>query len=143
VGHDLAGVERKLTDYQGKVVVVHLWNASSVLSARQIPQLVKLSQKHAADPFCILGINDDRNRKDAEKFAKENGMTWPSWDASDVGESIGRLIPLGSWADVIVVDPKGMLRYRALSHYDPTGDKLDNAVDAIVHELAQGGPIKR
>ena len=132
---DLTGVERKLGDYHGKVVVLHFWATWCPPCVEKIPQLLKLSQQHDARHFCILGINYDRERETAVKFVKEKEMAWPSWSAIDIGASIGRLMPVGTSGDVIVIDHKGVLRY-----HDPKGDDLDKAVESLLQEAAQGEP---
>lgn len=137
-GKDLAGVERKLADYEGKVVVLHFWATYFPPSAEKLPQLLKLSQQYDGKQFCILGINLDLDRQAAEKSIKAKTVTWPSWAASDLGESTGRLIPFRSWPDVIVIDHKGELRY-----YNPKGDELEKAVETLLQELAQGESTAR
>jgi len=127
---DLEGKERKLSDYKGKIVVLHFWATWCPPCVEKIPQLAKLAAQHEKEPFCVLGVNYDRDREAASKFVKQKNITWASWWAIAMGESMGGWFVDGRSApDVLVLDHAGVLRYHGVE-----GAALDKAVDALLQE---------
>jgi thiol-disulfide isomerase/thioredoxin len=112
-GPDLAGEPRKLSDFQGKVVVLHFWATWNPPSLENIARLQQLATQHAgrAD-FCILGVNYDAKREAAQQFVKEREVAWPSWWAAEIpAATLGRWCPGRGIPVLVVIDREGLLRY--------------------------------
>lgn len=138
VGEDLDGKERKLSDYQGKVVVLHFWATWCGPCVEKIPQLVRIAERQEKEPLCVLGVNFDPEREAAVKFVKEKKISWPSWWSLAQGESMGHWFVDGNVAlTVMVIDHKGVLRYHGVE-----GEALDKAVDSLLRERAEDASRK-
>jgi len=136
---DLDGVERSLADYDGKVVVLHFWATWLPPSLGRISQLQALAKQYGSDRFRILGINLDHDRQAAIRFIKDREISWPSWSATDLRESIGLLASdFKSWPDLILIDHQGILRHR-----DPAAGDLEKAVRSLVEEAPDAEAAKR
>ena len=59
VGLDPDGVQLKLSDYQGKVVVLDFWGDWSPNCVAMYPLERNLTEKYANRPFAVLGVNVD------------------------------------------------------------------------------------
>jgi thiol-disulfide isomerase/thioredoxin len=130
VGTDLDGQPRKLSDYEGKVVVLQFWATWCGPCMEKIPQLKQLISKHEGQPFCVVGVNLDRDRDAARKIVKERAISWPSWSALTLDESMGRWEVDGApLLTVMVLDETGNLRYRGIE-----GQPLDEAVNLLLRE---------
>ncbi len=95
VGETLDGKKISLTDYKGKVVLVNFWATWCGPCKMEIPTLVALQKKYAAQGFEILGLVSNDELKKAVEFASHNEMTWPQLKATpEVSVNYGvRAIP--------------------------------------------------
>lgn len=69
----LDGSSFKLEDYRGKVLVVNVWATWCGPCRHEIPELIKLQNRHKAKGFEVIGLNLDED-EDAElikEFSKE------------------------------------------------------------------------
>ncbi|NJM54264.1 MAG: TlpA family protein disulfide reductase [Blastocatellia bacterium] len=74
----LDGSSLKLEDYRGKVLVVNVWATWCGPCRHEIPELIKLQDKHKAGGFEVIGLNLDED-EDAElikEFAKEFNINY-------------------------------------------------------------------
>lgn len=60
-----------LADYRGRVVVMDFWASWCVPCRRSFPWLNTMSEKYADDGLVIIGVNVDRERREAEDFLAE------------------------------------------------------------------------
>ena len=135
---DLDGNKRALSDYQGKIVLLHFWATWCPPCVEKFPQLQALAKKHADQPFQILGVNYDRDRKAAVKYLAVNNIAWPSWWAEAMGESMGHWFVDGRASpSILVLGRSGVLRY-----HDKEGDALDKAIDQRLREPSDEGAAK-
>jgi thiol-disulfide isomerase/thioredoxin len=137
VSKDLDGKERKLSDYKGKVVVLHFWATWCPPCVEKFPQLKELATKHSDQPFRVLGVNYDRDRKAAVKYVEVNHIDWPSWWAIAMGETMGSWFVTGTSPSILVLDETGVLRY-----HNVEGAALDKAVESLLRERAEMLPDK-
>ncbi len=83
VGEDLDGKPMKLSDYRGKVVVLEFVSSRCSPCVTFGRHLRKLIDHHAGRPFAGVGVNTDKDRKEAKAFVEENKFTWPTfWNGS-------------------------------------------------------------
>jgi thiol-disulfide isomerase/thioredoxin len=57
-----------VSQHHGKVVVVDFWASLCVPCRRSIPWLNAMQRKYADDGLVVIGVNVDRERKDADAF---------------------------------------------------------------------------
>lgn len=133
LGEDLDGKQRKLSDYRGKVVVLHFWATWCKPCVEKIPQLVRIAERQEKEPLCVLGVNFDPDRETAVKFVKDRNLTWPSWWSFGQEESMGHWMVDGNGGlTVTVLDHKGVLRYHGVE-----GEALDKAIESLLRERAE------
>jgi peroxiredoxin len=77
-GKLLSGEAMDLSKYEGKVVLVEFWVSWRKTCADETAKLRKLYDQYHDRGFEIIGFACDYQRKDAEKFAQENQMPWPT-----------------------------------------------------------------
>ena len=74
----LDGKKVSLADYKGKAVLVNFWATWCAPCKLEMPWLVDLRSKYAAQGFEILGISeDDPGSKDIEPYTKRIGVNYP------------------------------------------------------------------
>ncbi len=107
---DLAGSDRTLLDWQGKVRVVNFWATWCEPCREEIPALQRVQAKFAANGLETIGISIDHADK-VRQFAKNMAITYPLLlgDASviDVARALGNRA--GGLPYTLVLDAQGKL----------------------------------
>ena len=127
-GEDLDGLEMKLSDYRGKVVVLTFWATWCGPCMAMIPEERSLVERFAGKPFALVGVNADDRRSRARTAVQKENINWPSfWDTSP--RTIATAWNVHSWPTLYILDRKGVVRYRNV----PV-QALGGIVDALLAE---------
>ena len=87
---DIAGQPVKLSDYQGKVVVLDFWATWCGPCRIEIPSFIELQKRYAAQGFTMIGISMDDSAEPVVDFYKEFQMNYPVAVGNDrLGELYG------------------------------------------------------
>ncbi len=80
-----------LSDYKGKAVLVNFWATWCGPCKLEMPWLIDLQKKYAAQGFTVLGISDDDGApKNVADFAAKMGVDYPVLMGNDkVSDSYG------------------------------------------------------
>jgi thiol-disulfide isomerase/thioredoxin len=124
---DIDGVEFKLSDYRGKVVVLDFWGLWCPPCRAQIPAAQGIIERNKDKPFAFIGINTDTNKDDFRRQAEPLGINWRnSWQGGRDGPLTTQW-GIMQYPAIYVLDHKGVIRY-----INPRGKALDTAVDQLV-----------
>jgi hypothetical protein len=98
------------------------------------PHERSLVKKMADKPFALIGVNSDSDRNKLKEVLEKESITWRSfWDGPQgTGGPIATDWNIHGWPSIFVIDAKGVIRYK-----DVRGEKLDEAVDKLLKEMAQ------
>jgi thiol-disulfide isomerase/thioredoxin len=133
-GEDVDGRQIKLSDHQGKVVVLDFWGDWCPYCRRIYPWKRQLASRFASRPFTMLGVNheqtDDRNK--ARALMQRQQFNWPNlWDGPAKGHPISGKCQVNSLPAMLVLDHRGVVRWRG----NPGDDKTQKDVIALVEKL--------
>ena len=128
----------KLSDYQGKVVVLVFWFSRCGPCKAMIPHERELAERHRGKPFALLAVNNDENADDARELIVSKKMTWPVWKTTGYFDPIAKSWGVSSWPAIFVIDASGVVR-----HVGVRGAELDAAVDALLAETTKDASAKR
>jgi thiol-disulfide isomerase/thioredoxin len=131
-GGDLDGKKFKLSDYRGKVVVLIFCGHWCGPCRQMNPQKQKLVERHADKPFALLEVNSDDDRETVKRTMAREKLTWRCWFDGGRDGPIARRWHVHSWPTIIVLDARGVIRYKELR-----GDLLDRAVETLLAETAK------
>jgi len=124
-GEDPEGQRMNLRNYRGNVVVLVFWTAST---ASDLGEHRKLAGRMAGRPFSLVGVNCDNDLNKAKAAAEKYELTLPSfWD--EQSGPISQSWNVRSWLTTIVLDAKGVIRYREVR-----GVEIEKAVDTLLQE---------
>jgi thiol-disulfide isomerase/thioredoxin len=76
-GPGLDGERIDLKQYRGKVVLVDFWATWCGPCVGELPDLLKLYQKHHAAGFEVIGVSLDKSRERLKNFVKARQIPWP------------------------------------------------------------------
>jgi peroxiredoxin len=138
VGNNLDGKVMRLSDHEGKVVVLLFWDGR----CRELfPHYRKLVKRLEKEPFALVGVNEDPDPDAARREVQENHIPWPSWkDDPDKGSPLALRWGAQVVPTVFLIDHHGIVRNR----FDgPTpDDQIDRAVDELVKKAKNEGQGK-
>ena len=76
--NDLQGKPHSLDDWRGKVLLVNFWATWCPPCREEVPLLVKLQAKYAAQGLQIVGIaTDEQSEQDVRDFLKRTVVNYP------------------------------------------------------------------
>jgi len=95
---------------KGKVVLLDFWATWCIPCVKAIPELKELVRKTAGEPFMLLSVSVDEDKKVLEGFLAKNAVTWPQlWDGA---MDFTGLFRVHSYPTYILVDHEGRIVYR-------------------------------
>lgn len=140
---DEEGKRRSLGDHRGQVVVLVAWNSRGPSSAAYVKRLKTLAKRYAPKPgqkpqVVIYGLasNHFETAAGLKEAKKRTKLPFPL--LLDAGGAIAKRVKTFSTPTALVVDGKGVLRYRGAIDDDPQGKKarrkqfLRDAVEAVL-----------
>ncbi len=135
------GASHRLSDYRGKVVVLHFWGSWCPICQRELPDLAKLAQAAAHDPAIrIIAVQAREPIAKARRWAALHDIALPLYDGG--GDDVfhlanGTVVPDRSLAhnfpSTYVLDPQGVVVFRNIGALQRWPDYLP-----LLAELAQG-----
>ncbi len=73
---DLEGQPQKLSEWQGKTILLNFWATWCPPCVSELPELVELQKDFAGKNFQIIGIGID-SRSNMQDFAKKHQISYP------------------------------------------------------------------
>ncbi len=128
VCHDLGGRTVKLSDYKGKVVVLHIWTTSCEPCLAMIPHEREMVGRLKDKPFALIGISADGDKKTLKEFLAKNEMPWTHWWNGTQGGIIEDW-NVSYFPTIYVIDADGVIR-----HKDLRGEELEKVVNDLLAE---------
>jgi thiol-disulfide isomerase/thioredoxin len=131
-GEDIDAKSMKLSEHRGKVVVLVFWGTWCAPCMASIPREKVMVERLKGRPFALIGINSDSDRVKLKSVIAEKGITWRSWwDRDPARGPIATRWDVHAWPTVIVLDAKGVIRFRGLG-FLRRPEMLDEAVDSLL-----------
>lgn len=118
----------RLSDYQGKVVLIPFWASGFPESLQLIPRL-KSIQDRTPDDVAIVGVNLDPEEAPLDEFLKNNELGFPSIRAKSSGTEVATQFGLVSFPFVAILDQKGQV-----AAINFTGFDLEKVVTSMVSQ---------
>jgi thiol-disulfide isomerase/thioredoxin len=136
---DITGHTLRLQDYRGKVVVLSFWASWCGPCMQMVPHEREMSERLAARPFALVGVNGDGTKAQAQSAVKKEKITWRSfWNGGAWDGSISTAWNVHGWPTVYLLDAKGIIRLKLQGYGGKRTDSLlDEIVDQLLKEVTQ------
>ena len=110
------GVERRLSDLRGKVVLIDFWASWCRPCRMENPNVVRMYQRYHDKGFAIFSVSLDNNREAWLKAIETDGLVWPDHvsDLRGWSSAGGRLYGISSIPATVLVDRDGKVLARNL-----------------------------
>ena len=114
---DIYGSERKLSDFEGKVVILDFWATWCPPCKAEIPHFIELYDKYKDKGLEIIGVALDWNAdKVAARFAEENNINYTILLGNrDVTDLYGGIMSIPT---TFVIDRNGGIRKKYIGYRD-------------------------
>lgn len=106
----LKGPKESLAAHKGKVVLVDFWAQWCEPCRKELPELEQLARQYAARGVVVLAVNIDKQRDNAERMARQLGLSTVDVLLDPAGSVAGQYDP-PKMPTSYVVDRKGIVRY--------------------------------
>jgi len=104
------GREVNLTTLSNKVVLVDFWGTWCPLCVQEMPELKKLYEQYHTNGFEIVGINFDDDTNAAQRFIKQQDITWPQYFGGKTNNKCAELYSLSYFPYIWLTDRKGIVQ---------------------------------
>lgn len=131
-GESISGVPIRLSQYQGKVVLLDFWATWCGPCRALIPHERDLHRQYDTRPFVILGISKDNKREDLKNFADQQKLPWHN--IFDGAGTICKEWQIDGFPTFVLIDHKGVIIGRWAGANPQIVAEIDRAVDAAVRE---------
>lgn len=121
------GEKIRLSDFEGKYVLLEFWASSCSPCRASNPSLVKEYDKYQGQGFEILGVSLDQDRDKWIKAIEKDGLTWENVSDLKGSENEAALIyGVNGIPDNLLIDENGIIVGRALR-----GDDLNEKLKTV------------
>jgi thiol-disulfide isomerase/thioredoxin len=125
---DLDGRQHALEDYRGKVVALDFWYRGCGWCMRAMPQVKALADQFRGQPVVILGMNTDREDKDARFVIDKLQLNYATLHGQGVPEKYG----VRGFPTFIVIDQKGIVRARHVGYSPTLRQEMAKTIDGLL-----------
>jgi cytochrome c biogenesis protein CcmG/thiol:disulfide interchange protein DsbE len=107
--HDLHGREHALADFRGQVVLVNLWATWCPPCTAEMPNLQSFYERHQADGFTVVAINDGEPAGDVVAFVEGRRLSFQVWLDPEY-QATDRAFKTRNLPSSYLVDREGMVK---------------------------------
>ena len=128
------GVQTKLSDLRGKVVLLDFWASWCGPCREELPFLVELYEAKKDDGFEILAINVDENSEIIEPFLTKLGVDLPFSVLPNPDGSLPELYNIPGMPTAVFVDRSGTIRGIHAGFRESYKEKYQNELTTLLEE---------
>jgi thiol-disulfide isomerase/thioredoxin len=132
---DIDGKPLKLADLRGKVVVMDFWYRGCGWCMYAMPQVIKLSEEYKDKGVVVLGMNTDRDEKDARVVIDAMGMKYATIKATGIPQKYG----VQGFPTLIIIDREGVVRDVHVGYSPKLREEVGKKLDELVATAKVGG----
>jgi peroxiredoxin len=126
--YDFSGKRITLSDYRGKVVLLHFWSTGYSPCFKEMPTIKGVYNKYKDKGLVVISIGLEPNQERLEYYGKKLGIEWIQIRDNRPREGdLSNLYRVSGVPENLLIDREGIIRYRNLR-----SEKLEQAVAALL-----------
>ena len=129
-GRRLDGVEERLSDYRGRIVLLDFWATWCGPCVAALPKLRELVARLPADRFALISISVDDELETVTRFIEDAPMPWTNWHVGD-GSDFARLLRIRTLPTYVLADENGRILARTNGLIPPFTSLIEKAVSHL------------
>ena len=140
---DAKGVQKKLSDFRGNVVILSFWASWCAPCLIELPTFAELQNKFKDKGLRVFAVNvdEDDSKKDAEElFAKRN---FPFETYYDSTKSVAQQFKIDVLPSNFVIDREGRLVFSGFGANDWASDETLDFIQGLLQETASTKTAKK
>jgi thiol-disulfide isomerase/thioredoxin len=128
---ELDGKQHSLEEWRGKVIVLNFWATWCPPCREEIPLLIALQKKRAADGLQVVSVAID-NKTAVMLYRQSSGINYPVlMGGNDAFELVARYgNRMGSLPFTVIIDRSGSIAVRKLGAF--TQNELESLVEPLI-----------
>ena len=127
----LDGTKFRLSDHQGKVVVLDFWATWCGPCVRGLPILQKVTSSFDSSKVRFVAMNQGENKKTINQFIKSKKLNQLTV-ALDKSNTVGKSYMVGGIPQTVVIDQKGLVRFVHVGFGANTGEQLRKEIKELL-----------
>ena len=130
----LDGKQVRLSDFDGKVIIIDFWATWCRPCVMEMPSYVKLMNKYADKPFIVIGIGLDRRitKNQLNNFLKSHNINYPILLGLSDPTILDRYGGIPSIPTTFIIDKQGYIRQKLVGFHKY--EDLENIVSRLLEE---------
>lgn len=133
-GEDVDGGLFRLSDYNGKVVMLRFWGDWCPPCRAMYDYERDVVKKFSGRPFALVGVNSDPKER-CRQAQIDNQLVWRSfWDGGSTTGPISQVFQVTQWPTIVVIDSQGVIRMRTKGL---NREYLTEVLDRLVRETEE------
>ncbi len=115
-GKTTTGAPLELSQYRGKVVLIHYWSTWCEPCVADMAKIKELFARHGRSGFAPIGVNLDNDKKALDNYLAENRLPWPQlYEPGSLDGRLANELGILTLPTMILVDRKGKVVNRNLN----------------------------
>jgi peroxiredoxin/cytochrome c-type biogenesis protein CcmH/NrfG len=125
-----------LEELKGKVVLLDFWGTWCPPCVASVPALRDLNKKYSKEAsFVMIGVSSDGDEEKWRAFTAREKMVWPQY--LDRDHQMQKVFSVRAFPTYIVIDPEGVIRYRAVGMSFEKEANLADAINKAIKRLSK------
>jgi peroxiredoxin len=126
------GVNIKLSELRGQVVMVNFWASWCGPCRQEMPLLQQLYDRYQSLGFALLGVNVDEDQAAANKILKELPVSFPI--LYDKRSKVSKAYQVKAMPSTFIVDRDGRIRYLHKGYKPGYEDEYQQQIRELLRE---------
>ena len=128
-GRDLDGESHTLSQYRGKVLILHFWATWCPYCRGEIPKLTRIHEQWGTQEVRVLTVSVDEQVSELKRFLREWDLPYPVIAAATQRVSFAERFEVSGIPVTYIIDPTGRIAVR----FNGAGDLIMAVRDVLAN----------